>query len=80
VHIEPQGVVHSKTPDSGSGDDRRPMLIAKTDPMKPPLDNNPWPIAAPPSNTSSPSTPPAPADLPLEPIVLIPGPIMKRYS
>lgn len=80
MHLEPQGVIHSSTPESGSGDYRRPMLIAKTDPMKPPLAHQPWPVAEPPANTSSVWTPPSPAELPMEPIILIPGPIMKRYS
>lgn len=80
IHIPQQGVYHSIMPDMGSGNGGRPMLIAKTDPMHPPLESLPWPSRMANPNTSAPQNPASFYEPPMAVLVLIPGPIMKRFS
>jgi hypothetical protein len=83
-HVEPQGPTHSTTPESGAYDGQRPMIIMKTDPTHPPEGRQQWPGPTPPLNTSSRMEPPQPNDWPAaigtDQVVLVPGPIMKRFS
>lgn len=80
MHIPSQGVVHSMTPEMRSGEAPRPMLIAYSQPTHPPFNYQPWPGPTPPISPIrpwNPASPPSP--LPQE-TILIPGPIMQRWS
>jgi len=80
IHIPPQGVSHSIMPEMGSGNGGRPMLIAKTDPMQPPLSSFGWPTREPNPNPSAGMDPASFYEPPMGVQVWIPGPIMKRFS